>query len=76
VLSSFGRQAEEVGLQGRPGGFVGESGDVPVGLVKLCDVLGSNELFGCDMEAVGVALDRLGKPGRTVSSRSASMPAT
>jgi hypothetical protein len=28
--------------------------------------LGSDELFGCHVEAVGVALDRLGKPGRWV----------
>jgi hypothetical protein len=33
-------------------------------LVELCDGLGSDELFGCDVEAVGVALDRLEKPGR------------
>ena len=38
-----------------------------VGLVKLCDGLGSDELFGCDVEAVGVALDRLAKPGRWVA---------
>jgi hypothetical protein len=35
-------------------------------LVELCDGLGSEELFGCDVEAVGVALDRLGKPGRWI----------
>jgi hypothetical protein len=35
-----------------------------VGLVELRDGLGSNELFGGDMEAVGVALDRLEEPGR------------
>jgi hypothetical protein len=45
-------------------GFGGESGDVLVGLVELCDGLGSDELFGCDVEAVGVALDRLEEPGR------------
>ncbi len=28
-------------------------------MVELCDGLGSEELFGCDVEAVGVALDRL-----------------
>jgi hypothetical protein len=41
-------------------------GDVPVGLVELRDGPGSNELFGCELEAVGVALDRLEKPGRWV----------
>jgi hypothetical protein len=30
-----------------------------VGLVELCDGLGSDQLFGCDVEAVGAALDRL-----------------
>ena len=66
VLSSFGREGEQVGSQGWPGGFSGESGDVLVGLVELCDGLGSDELFGCDVEAVGVALDRLEEPGRWV----------
>jgi hypothetical protein len=33
-------------------------------LVELCDGLGSDELLGCDVEAVGVALDRLDEPGR------------
>ena len=63
MLSGFGREGEQVGSEGRPGGFSGESGDVPVGLVELCDGLRSDELFGCDVEAVVVALDRLEKPG-------------
>jgi hypothetical protein len=33
-------------------------------LVELCDGLGSDELFGCDVEGVGVALNCLGEPGR------------
>jgi hypothetical protein len=37
-----------------------------VGLVELCDAVGSEELFGCDVKAVGVALDRLEKPRRWV----------
>jgi hypothetical protein len=37
-----------------------------VGLVELCDGVGSDELFGCYVEAVGVALDRLEEPGRWV----------
>jgi hypothetical protein len=52
--------------RGGPGGFIGESGDVlvgVVGVVELCDGLWSEELFGCDVEAVGVALDRLEEPG-------------
>jgi hypothetical protein len=52
--------------QGWPRGFVGESADVLVGLVELCHGLGSDKLFGCDVEAVGVAPDRLEKPGRWV----------
>ena len=35
-------------------------------MVELCDGLGSDELFGCDVEAVGVALHRLEKPGRWI----------
>ena len=66
VLPGLRRQVEEVGPQGRPGGFSGEPRDVPVGLVELCDGLGSEELFGCDLKAVGVALHRLEKPGRWV----------
>ena len=66
VFTGFGRQREQVGSQGWPGGLGGESGNVLVGLVELCDGLGSEELFGCDVEAVGVALDRLEEPGRRV----------
>jgi hypothetical protein len=66
VLTSFGREVEQVCPQGRPGGFSGESGDVLIGLVELCDDLGSDKLLGCDVEAVGVALDRLEKPGRWI----------
>jgi hypothetical protein len=47
-------------------GFGGESGNVVVGLVELCDGLGSEELLGPDVEAVDVTLDRLEKPGRRV----------
>jgi hypothetical protein len=66
VLSPFGREGEQVRSQGRPGVFGGESGDVLVGLVELSDGPRSEELFGCDVEAVGVALDRLEEPGRRV----------
>jgi hypothetical protein len=66
VLSGFGRQREQVGPQRSPSWFSGESGEVPVGLVELCNGLWSEELFGCDVEAVGVVLHRLGKPGRWV----------
>jgi hypothetical protein len=66
VFTCFGGEGEQVGSKGRPGGFSGESGDVLVGLVELCDGLGSEELFGRDVEAIGVALDRLEEPGRWV----------
>ena len=68
VLAGFGREGEQVGSQGRPGRFAGESGDDLVGsAVELCDDLGSDELFGGDVEAVGVALDGLEQPGRGVA---------
>jgi hypothetical protein len=67
VPTGFSRQVEEVGPQGWPGGFGGESGEVLVGFVELCDGLGSEELFGCSVEAVGVALERLEEPGRWVA---------
>jgi integrase len=51
-----------VGSKGWPSRLVGEPGDVVVGLIELCDGLGSHELFGCDMEAVDIALDRLAEP--------------
>ena len=53
-----------MGSQGWPGRFGGEAGDVLGGLVELSHGLGSDELLGCDVEAVGVALDRLEKPSR------------
>jgi hypothetical protein len=66
VLSGFGCEGEQVGSESWPGGFVGESREVLVGLVELCDRLGSEELLRCDVEGVGVALDRLEEPGRWV----------
>ena len=66
VFSGFGRKGDQVGSQRWPGGFSCESGDVLVGLVELCDRPGSDKLFGCEVEAVGVALDRLEKPGRWI----------
>jgi hypothetical protein len=66
VLLGFGRQVEEVCPQGWPGGFGGESREVLVDWVELCDGLWPEELFCCDVEAVGVALDRLEQLGRWV----------
>jgi hypothetical protein len=66
VLTGFGRQREQVYPQRRPSRLVGEPGYILVDSVKLCDGLGADELFGCDVEAVGVMLDRLEQPGRRV----------
>src|SRR4029453_18390737 len=66
VFTGCGGEGEQVSSEGWPGGLGGESRYVLVGLVELGHGLGSQELFGCDVEAVGVALDRLGKPDRWV----------
>jgi hypothetical protein len=70
ILSGLGREGEQMGTQGWPSRLIGEPGDVLIGLVELCHGLvelchglGSEELFGRDVETVGVALDRLEKPG-------------
>ena len=76
-LSRFSREGEQVRSQGWPGWFGGESGDVLVGSVEFCDGLGSEELFGCDVEAVGVALDGLeSRAAGLLSSRSMVMAET
>jgi hypothetical protein len=67
VLTGFSRQVEEVGSHGRPRRLVGEVGDDLVGSrVERLHGLGSHELLGCDVGAVGVALDRVEEPGRWV----------
>jgi hypothetical protein len=66
VFTGFGRQREQMGSEGRPSEFGGEPGNEPVDSVELCDGLGSEMLFGCDVEAVGVAVDGLEEPGRRV----------
>ena len=77
VFTGLRRQVEEVGSQGRPGGFRGESGDVLIGLVELCEGLRSDKLLGCDVEAVGVALDRLEEPAAgSLSPRSTVLAET
>ncbi|MET0711473.1 MAG: hypothetical protein ABWZ30_03080, partial [Jiangellaceae bacterium] len=52
-----------MGSQGWPCGFGGEAGDVLVGLVELCDGRWSDELFGGEVEGVGVALDGVVRAG-------------
>jgi hypothetical protein len=66
MFSGFGGEGEQVRSQGWPSRFGGEPRNVLVGLVELCDGLGSDELFGCNVEAVGIALHRLEKPDRWI----------
>ena len=66
MLSCSRRQGDQMCPESWPSRLVGEPGEVVVGLVELCDGLGSGELFGCDVEAVGVALDCVVEPGRWI----------
>jgi hypothetical protein len=66
MLSGLGREGEQMGTQGWPSRLVGEPGDVLVGLVEFRHGLGSEELFGCDVETVGVALHGIEEPGRWI----------
>jgi hypothetical protein len=66
MLSRLGRQCEQMRPQGWPSRLSGEPGNVVVGMVQLSNGLGSEELFSCDVETVGVALDSLGELGRWV----------
>ena len=68
VLTGLRRQSEQVCSERRPGRFAGEFGDDLVGLaVKHLNELGSDQLLGCDMEAVGVALNGIVEPDRWVA---------
>ena len=68
VLTGLSRQSEQMCSQGRPGGFAGEFGDDLVGSgVEHLNGLGSDELLGRDMKAVGVALDGVEQPGSWVA---------
>ena len=63
VVPGLSRQSEQVCSEGRPRRLAGEFGDDGVGLVieRLNDQ-GANQLLGCDVEAVGVALNGLEQP--------------
>ena len=63
VVAGLGGEVEEVGSEGRPGRFAGEAGDVLVDRVEVGNNLGSEEVFGGGVEAVGVALDSVEQPG-------------
>ena len=68
VLTGLGRQGEQVGSERRPGRLAGEVGHDLVGsAVERLNDLGSNQLLGRDMEAVGVALNGLEEPGSRVA---------
>jgi hypothetical protein len=65
VLTGLGREGEQVCPEGRPRRLVGEVRHDLVGsAVEHLHGLGSEELFGRQVEAVGVALDRLEEPHR------------
>jgi hypothetical protein len=67
VLTGLGREGEQVCPEGQPRRLVGEVGHHLVGSsVEHLHGLGSDDLLGCDVEAVGVALDCLQEPGRWV----------
>ena len=57
MLAGFGGEVDQVSAQGRPGWLVGDAGHELVGAVECVHDPGSDELFGGDVEAVGVALD-------------------
>jgi hypothetical protein len=63
VVAGFGGEGNEVCSEGGPGGFGGEGGDVLVDVVEVGDNLRSDELFGGDVEGVGVALDGVVQAG-------------
>jgi hypothetical protein len=68
MLTGLGRQGEQVCPQRRPGRLVGEFGDDLVGpAVEHLNDLGSEELLGRHMKAVGVTLDRVTQPGSRIA---------
>ena len=71
VLTGLSRQGEQVCSERRPRRLVGEFGDDLVGsAVEHLNDLGSDELLGRHMEAVGVALDGVEQPGSRVAELS------
>ena len=63
MLARFCSQGDQIGTQSRPGRFIGDPGDDLVGLVveRVHDP-GSDNLFGGDVQTVGVALHGLVEP--------------
>ena len=67
MLTGISRQREEVCSEGRPRRLAGEVGDDLVSLaVEHLNDLGSDEVLGRHLEAVGVALDGRVEPGSRV----------
>ena len=68
MVAGFGGEGDQVGAQGRPGRLVGDAGHELVGAaVERIHDAGSDELFGGDVQPVGVALHRLMQPDRGVA---------
>ena len=68
VFSSFSRQGEKMCSESRPRRLAGEVGDDLVGLAVECsNDLGADELLGCDVEPVGVALDGVEQSGSWIT---------
>jgi hypothetical protein len=66
VVAGFDCEVEEMGSESRPGRFAGEAGDVLADRIEVGNNLGSEEVFGGGVEAVGVALDSVEQPGGRV----------
>jgi hypothetical protein len=63
VLPGLSRQREQACSEGRPGGLARDFRDDLVGLaVERVNDLKSDELLGCHLEPVGVALDGVERP--------------
>ena len=68
MLAGLRGQGDEVGTQGWPGRLVGDAGHDLVGsAVERLHDAGSDDVFGGDVQPVGVALDRLVEPDRGVA---------
>ena len=67
VAARFGGEVEEMGSQGGPGRFAGEPGNVLVDPVEVGNNLGSEEVFGGGVKAVGVPLDSVEQPGSRIT---------
>jgi hypothetical protein len=68
VFAGLCCQGDEVGSQGRPGGFLGDVRyDLIGSAVERIHNCGSDDSFSGGLQAIGVALDRINQPGRRVA---------